>query len=204
MPKNRTLTLAKIVISVFMTTLALVGLVLGGIVVLLLMWVIGVYNQLIRGRTRVEEGWSDIEVQLNRRYDLIPNLVNTVKGYAKHEDAVFTKVTQARTAAMSATTPHDHAIAENQLSQTLKSLFAVAEAYPDLKASSNFAHLQSELVDAEDKIQASRRFYNSLVRRFNIAVQTFPTNIIAGMLGFKTFEFYDAPEVANATPQVQF
>ena len=178
--------------------------VLVAAVVLLLFWLIGTYNRLIRGRTRVEEGWSDIEVQLNRRYDLIPNLVNTVKGYAKHEDAVFTKVTEARSRAMSATTPHDHAIAENQLSQTLKSLFAVAEAYPDLKASSNFAHLQSELVDAEDKIQASRRFYNSLVRRFNIAVQTFPTNLIASMLGFKTFDFYDAPEVANAVPQVQF
>ena len=178
--------------------------VLVAAVVLLLFWLIGTYNRLIRGRTRVEEGWSDIEVQLNRRYDLIPNLVNTVKGYAKHEDAVFTKVTEARSRAMSATTPHDHAIAENQLSQTLKSLFAVAEAYPDLKASSNFAHLQSELVDAEDKIQASRRFYNSLVRRFNIAVQTFPTNLIASMLGFKTFDFYDAPEVANAVPQVSF
>jgi LemA protein len=178
--------------------------VLLGLVVVLLFWVIGAYNMLIRGRTRVEEGWSDIEVQLNRRYDLIPNLVNTVKGYAKHEEGVFTKVTEARTAAMSAATPHDHAIAENQLSQTLKSLFAVAEAYPDLKASSNFAHLQSELVDAEDKIQASRRFYNGLVRKFNIAVQTFPTNLIAGFLGFKKFDFYDAPEVANAVPNVQF
>jgi LemA protein len=182
----------------------IIALVLLGVAVLLLFWVIGAYNMLIRGRTRVEEGWSDIEVQLNRRYDLIPNLINTVKGYAKHEEGVFTKVTEARTAAMSAATPHDHAIAENQLSQTLKSLFAVAEAYPDLKASSNFAHLQSELVDAEDKIQASRRFYNSLVRKFNIAVQTFPTNIIAGFLGFKKFDFYDAPEVANAVPNVQF
>jgi len=182
----------------------IIGLVLAGIAVLILIWVIGVYNMLIRGRTRVEEGWSDIEVQLNRRYDLIPNLVNTVKGYAKHEEGVFTKVTEARTAAMSANTPHDHALAENQLSQTLKSLFAVAEAYPDLKASSNFAHLQTELVDAEDKIQASRRFYNGLVRRFNTAVQTFPTNMIAGVIGFKTFDFYDAPEAANATPQVQF
>lgn len=178
--------------------------VLIGVVVLLAAWVVSVYNGLIRGRTRVEEGWSDIEVQLNRRYDLIPNLVNTVKGYAKHEDDVFTKVTQARSAAMSAATPHDHAVAENQLSQTLKSLFAVAESYPDLKASSNFAHLQSELVDTEDKIQAARRFYNSLVRRFNIAVQTFPTNIAANMLGFKKFDFYDAPEIANANPQVQF
>ncbi len=187
-----------------MATLTLIGLVLAGLAVLIMVWVIGVYNMLIRGRTRVEEGWSDIEVQLNRRYDLIPNLVNTVKGYAQHEEGVFTKVTEARTTAMSAATPHDHAVAENQLSQTLKSLFAVAEAYPDLKASSNFAHLQSELVDAEDKIQASRRFYNSLVRRFNTAVQTFPTNIIAPLLSFKTFDFYDAPEVANAVPTVNF
>ncbi len=171
---------------------------------MVIFWFIGTYNKLIRGRTRVEEGWSDIEVQLNRRYDLIPNLVNTVKGYAKHEDAVFSKVTEARSKAMSAATPHDHAIAENELSQTLKSLFAVAEAYPDLKASQNFVHLQSELVDTEDKIQASRRFYNSLVRHFNIAVQTFPTNLIAQMLGFKKFDFYDAPEVANAVPQVSF
>ncbi len=182
----------------------IIGIVFASLLALGLIWVIGVYNMLIRGRTRVEEGWSDIEVQLNRRYDLIPNLINTVKGYAQHEEGVFTQVTQARTAAMSAATPHDHALAENQLSQTLKSLFAVAEAYPDLKASSNFAHLQSELVDAEDKIQASRRFYNSLVRRFNIAVQTFPTNLLASPLGFTKFDFYDAPEVADAVPQVTF
>lgn len=187
-----------------MATLSLIGIVLAGIAICLVVWAIGVYNMLIKGRTRVEEGLSDIEVQLNRRYDLIPNLVNTVKGYAKHEEGVFTKVTEARTAAMSATTPHDHALAENQLSQTLKSLFAVAEAYPDLKASSNFAHLQSELVDAEDKIQAARRFYNGLVRKFNIAVQTFPSNIAANLLGFKKFDFYDAPEAADAVPQVSF
>ncbi len=175
-----------------------------GVVVLLGGWAIGVYNMLIRGRNRVQEGWSDIEVQLNRRYDLIPNLVNTVKGYAKHEEGVFTQVTEARAKAMSAGTPEEHAVAENQLSQTLKSLFAVAEAYPDLKASQNFHHLQTELVDAEDKIQASRRFYNTLVRKFNTAVQTFPTNLIAGMIGFKKYDFYDAPEVANAVPKVDF
>ncbi|MFZ2681545.1 MAG: LemA family protein [Patescibacteria group bacterium] len=182
----------------------IIALVIIGVVVLGVVWLVVMYNGLISGRTRVQEGLSDIEVQLNRRYDLIPNLVNTVKGYAKHEDDVFTKVTQARTAAMSASTPHDHAVAENQLSQTLKSLFAVAEAYPDLKASNNFAHLQTELVDTEDKIQAARRFYNSQVRDFNTSVQTFPTNLIANTLGFKVFEFYDAPEAANATPQVQF
>ncbi len=182
----------------------IIGIILIGGAGLLLFWGIGVYNMLIRGRNRVEEGWSDIEVQLKRRYDLIPNLVNTVKGYAQHEDQVFSKVTEARSRAMSATTPAEHAVAENMLSQTLKSLFAVAEAYPDLKASGNFHHLQGELVDAEDKIQASRRFYNGLVRRFNTRVQVFPTNLIAGLLGFKTYEFYDAEEAANATPQVQF
>lgn len=181
-----------------------IGFVLIGLIALTAVWLVWVYNSLISSRTRVEEGWSDIEVQLNRRYDLIPNLVNTVKGYAKHEEGVFTKVTEARTAAMSAATPHDHAIAENQLSQTLKSLFAVAEAYPDLKASTNFAHLQTELVDTEDKIQASRRFYNSQVRDFNIKVQTFPTNFLVNIFGFKKFDFYDAPEVANAVPNVQF
>ena len=184
------------------TTIVLIIIV--GVIVLLGGWLIGVYNMLIRGRNRVEEGWSDIEVQLNRRYDLIPNLVNTVKGYAKHEEGVFTKVTEARTRAMSAATPQEHAVAENMLSQTLKSLFAVAEAYPDLKASQNFHHLQSELVDAEDKIQAARRFYNGLVRKFNTHVQQFPTNLVAGLLGFKKYDFYDAPEVANAVPQVSF
>jgi LemA protein len=183
------------------TTILIVLLVVIGVG---LAWVIGVYNMLVRGRNRVDEGWSDIEVQLNRRYDLIPNLVNTVKGYAKHEEGVFTKVTEARTKAMSAATPAEHAAAENQLSQTLKSLFAVAEAYPDLKASQNFHHLQTELVDAEDKIQAARRFYNSLVRHFNTAVQTFPTNLIASSLGFKKYDFYDAPDAADHVPQVEF
>lgn len=171
---------------------------------LLIFWLIGMYNTLIRGRNRVEEGWSDIEVQLKRRYDLIPNLVNTVKGYAKHEEGVFTQVTEARSQAMSATTPAEHAAAENMLSQSLKSLFAVAESYPDLKASGNFHHLQTELVDAEDKIQASRRFYNGLVRRFNIKVQSFPANMVAGFLGFKKYDFYDAEDAVNETPQVAF
>ncbi|MCR4312339.1 MAG: LemA family protein [Candidatus Uhrbacteria bacterium] len=175
-----------------------------GVVLVGGLWLVIVFNSLITSRNRVDESWSDIEVQLKRRYDLIPNLVNTVKGYAKHESSVFENVTKARTAAMSAGTAAEHAQAENMLSQTLKSLFAVAESYPDLKASGNFAHLQSELVDAEDKIQAARRFYNSQVRDFNTKLQVFPTNMVGNMLGFTKREFYDAPEVANATPNVQF
>lgn len=167
-------------------------------------WLIAVYNGLITLKTRVEESLGDIEVQLKRRYDLIPNLVNTVKGYAQHEDAVFTKVTEARSNAMQASTPAQHAQAENMLTDTLKSLFAVAESYPDLKASDNFRQLQTELVDTEDKIQASRRFYNGQVRDFNIKIAVFPNNMIAGALSFKKYEFYDAPEEANAVPEVKF
>lgn len=164
------------------------------IVAAIVLWLIGVYNSLIRKRLRVDEAWSDIEVQLKRRYDLIPNLINTVKGYAKHEDSVFSKVTQARGAAIAAQTPHDKLAAENMLSQTLKSLFAVAEAYPDLKANQNFLKLQTDLTDTEDKIQASRRFYNGNVRDFNTALQVFPTNLIAGMFGFSGREFFDIDE----------
>ena len=168
------------------------------------LWLILTYNGLITSRNRVDESWSDIEVQMKRRYDLIPNIINTVKGYAKHEDSVFTKVTEARATAMGARTMKDHAQAENMLSETLKSLFAVSEAYPQLQASTNFLQLQHELTDAEDKIMASRRFYNANVRDFNTKVQVFPTNVIAGMLGFVKREFFDAPDVALETPQVQF
>lgn len=178
--------------------------ILVGIVVVLGTWLILTYNGLITLRNRVEEAWSDIEVQLKRRYDLIPNLVNTVKGYAKHEEGVFTKVTEARSRAMQAGTPAEHAQAENMLSQSLKSLFAVAESYPDLKASENFHHLQTELVDAEDKIQAARRFYNGQTRDFNTKLQIFPTNLIGNALGFKKYDFYDAPDSANETPVVSF
>ncbi|MBI4592327.1 LemA family protein [Candidatus Uhrbacteria bacterium] len=170
----------------------------------ILLWLILTYNGLITSRNRVDESWSDIEVQLKRRYDLIPNIVNTVKGYAKHEDSVFTKVTEARTAAMGAKTMQEHAKAENMLSETLKSLFAVSEAYPALQASTNFLQLQHELTDAEDKIMASRRFYNANVRDFNTKLQIFPTNLIAGMFGFVTREFFDAPDVALEAPHVAF
>jgi len=175
-----------------------------GLVVLIVLWLIVVFNGLIRLRNRVDEAWSDIEVQLKRRYDLIPNLVNTVKGYAKHEKDVFEKVTEARAGAMQAKTPAEHAKAENFLSETLKSLFAVSENYPDLKASDNFLHLQKELVDAEDKIQAARRFYNGNVRDFNTKTQVFPNNMVAGMLGFKDYQFFDAPESETVRPDVSF
>ena len=174
------------------------------VVVVIAFWLILTYNGLIRIRNRVKEAWSDIEVQLKRRYDLIPNLVNTIKGYTKHEEGVFTKVTEARAAAMSAKTPGEHAKSENMLTETLKSLFAVTENYPELKASKNFLQLQNELTDTENKIQASRRFYNGNVRDFNTKVQVFPTNIIANMLGFKQAEFFDAPDEVNETPNVKF
>ncbi len=167
-------------------------------------WLILTYNGLIRLKNRVEEAWSDIEVQLKRRYDLIPNIVNTVKGYAKHEEGVFTKVTEARTAAMGATTMEGHAKAENMLTGALKSLFAVAENYPELKAGQNFLHLQQELTDAEDKIQAARRFYNANVRDFNTKLEMFPTNLIGGMFGFKSWDFFDAPDEEKVRPDVQF
>jgi|SRR3989344_1493673 len=162
-----------------------------GVIVL---WLIFTYNGLITSRNRVDEAWSDIEVQLKRRYDLIPNLVNTVKGYASHESGVFEKVTQARTAAMNAGGMPDKLQRENLLSGALKSLFAVAEAYPDLKANQNFMQLQSDLTDTENKIQAARRFYNGNVRDFNTKLQVFPTNMIAGMLNFKSREFFDIDE----------
>lgn len=176
-----------------------------GVPLVIVGWLVLTYNKLITLRQRAKEAWSDIEVQLKRRYDLIPNLVETVKGYAAHEAGVFEKVTQARTAAMGAQTMGEKAEAENMLSSTLKSLFAVAEAYPDLKASQNFLELQRELTDTEDKIQASRRFYNANVRDMSIAVQTFPTNMIANIFGFKAMEFFEtAGEVEKEPVKVKF
>lgn len=174
------------------------------VLVLIIIWLIAVYNDLIKGRNRVDEAWSDIDVQLKRRYDLIPNLVESVKAYAGHEKEVFQKVTEARSQAMQAKTIDEKGKAENILSGTLKSLFAVAEAYPDLKASTNFLQLQDELSDTENKIQASRRFYNGNARDFNIKVQVFPNNLVAGILGFKKYEFFQAEEGEKAAPQVKF
>lgn len=181
-----------------------IGSILIIIVVVLAIWVIAIYNGLIRLKNRVDEAWSDIDVQLKRRYDLIPNLVNTVKGYATHEKELFEKVTAARTAAMGAGTTADKAQAENMLSNTLKSLFAVAEAYPDLKANQNFLELQRELTDTEDKIQASRRFYNGNVRDFNTKIEVFPNNIFAGMLNFTKREFFEANGEEKEPVKVEF
>jgi LemA protein len=165
-----------------------------GVAVVLVLLLIFIYNSLVRAKVRVDEAWSDISVQLKRRYDLIPNLVNTVKGYAKHEKSVFEDVTEARAKALSAQTVQDTAKADNQFQTALKSLFAVAEAYPDLKANQSFQQLQEEIVDTEDKIQAARRFYNGAVRDLNTRIQTVPTNIFASMLGFKPREFFEVDD----------
>ena len=172
------------------------------IVVLLVIIFAAMYNGLVRLNVRANEAWSDITVQLKRRYDLIPNLVNTVKGYATHEKSVFEDVTAARANALSAQGPAETAKAENQFSQTLKSLFAVAEAYPDLKATQNFQELQAQLTDTEDKIQASRRFYNGVVRDFNTKRKVFPTSVFANMLGFKQDrEFFELDDSESAAVQ---
>jgi LemA protein len=173
--------------------------------VVVVLWVIALFNGLVRLKNRVSEAWSDIDVQLKRRYDLIPNLMETVKGYMKHEEGVLTKVTEARNMAMSATGTEAKGKAENALSETLKSLFAVAENYPDLKASQNFLQLQDEISDTENKIQASRRFYNGNVRDFNTKIQVFPNNMIANTLGFKAFEFFEIEnEKERENVQVKF
>lgn len=170
-----------------------------------ILWMIATYNGLIMRRRRVDEAWSDIDVQLKRRYDLIPNLVEAVKGYAKHESRVFEEVTKARTAAMGAQSIEEHSQAENMLTGALKSLFAVAEAYPDLKASQNFAKLQDELSDTENKIQAARRFYNGNIRDYNTRREQFPTNLMANAFGFKERNFFELnDEKERATPTVKF
>ncbi|HWT40857.1 MAG TPA: LemA family protein [Dongiaceae bacterium] len=176
------------------------------VVVVIFLW--ATYNSLVTLRIRVDEAWSDINVQLKRRLDLIPNLVETVKGYAKHESSVFEEVTQARAQVLGAKGVKETAAAENQFEGALKSLFAVAEAYPELKASQNFSELQAELVDTEDKIQASRRFYNSGVTNLNTRIQTFPHNLVAGMFHFTSREFFDVDEsereAASKPTEVKF
>lgn len=177
------------------------------VVVIIVLWVIVAFNGLVSKVNRTKEAWADIDVQLKRRYDLIPNLVETVKGYAAHESGTFEQVTTARAAAMSATTPAEKGAAENALSTTLKSLFAVAEAYPQLKANENFLQLQRELGDTEDKIQAARRFYNSNVQDLNTSIQSFPGNLIAGSFGFKPMDLFQlgsADEAAREPVKVQF
>ena len=184
--------------------MTIVGIIVLVVAVVLVLGIVGIYNGLITLKNRVDEAWSDIDVQLKRRHDLIPNLVSTVKGYATHERELFEKVTQARTAAMGAQTPGEKEQTENVLSGTLKSLFAVAENYPDLKANQNFLELQRELTDTEDKIQASRRFYNGNVRDFNTKIEVFPSNIIAGMLKFTKREFFAAEEGEKGAVEVKF
>jgi len=170
------------------------------VLVIVILWLVAVYNSLVTSRNRVNEAWADIEVQLKRRNDLIPNLVETVKGYATHERQLFEKVTEARTRAMGAKTIKEHAEAENFLSSTLKTLFAVAENYPTLRASENFLELQRELTDTEDKIQAARRFYNANVRDFNIKIQIFPNNLVTSLLKFTTQEFFELEEPREKEP----
>ena len=180
------------------------GLIIIIILVVVALWVVMTYNGLIRLKNRVEEAWSDIDVQLKRRYDLIPNLINTVKGYATHEKELFEKVTEARTQAMGAGSTGEKAEAENALSGTLKSLFAVAENYPELKANQNFLELQRELTDTEDKIQASRRFYNGNVRDFNTKIEVFPNNVFASILNFSKREFFEAGASEKENVKVEF
>lgn len=180
------------------------GWIILGLLVVLAFWVIATYNRLVALKNRSQEGWSDIDVQLKRRYDLIPNLVETVKGYATHEAKVFTDVTEARSKAMSAQGMADKQQAENALSQTLKSLFAVAESYPELKASVNFAKLQDELADTENKIQAARRFYNGLVRDLNTSLETFPSNLIGSMFSFAKKDFFEAEAAEKDNVKVSF
>jgi LemA protein len=185
-----------------MTTILIIILI---VLAVLVLWVILTYNRFVVFRNRTKEAWSDIDVQLKRRYDLIPNLVSTVKGYAGHEREVFEKVTEARTRAMAAKGPKEASQAENALSGTLKTLFAVAENYPELKASSNFLELQKELSDTENKIQAARRFYNGNVRDMNTKIESFPANVVASTFGFKKAEFFELEEeAAKQPPAVNF
>jgi len=172
--------------------------------IILVLYFIATYNSLIILKTRIQEALSGIDVQLKRRADLIPNLVETVKGYAKHEKEVFENVTKARSALLSASSLSEKADANNQLSGALKSLFAVAESYPELKASTNFQDLQRQLEDTEDKVAYSRQFYNSNVLDFNAKMQVFPTNIIANMFGFKSFDFFQATEEERKKVDVKF
>jgi LemA protein len=176
------------------------------IIVVVLLWLMFSYNRFITFINRAKEAWADIDVQLKRRYDLIPNLVNVVKGYTTHESGVFEKVTQARSAAMGAGNLADKATAENTLAGALKSVFAIAEAYPDLKANQNFLSLQTELSDTENKIQAARRFYNTNVRDLNTSLEVFPGNIIAGAFHFSKMEFFnlEGSDVEREPVQVKF
>jgi LemA protein len=180
------------------------GLILLGILVVIAFVLIAMYNGLVQLRVRADNAWSDIDVQLKRRHDLIPNLVETVKGYASHEKGTFENIAKFRSMAMQATSPGDKAAAENQLTGALKSLFAVAENYPELKASANFTELQSSLSQTEDTIQNARRYYNAVVRDLNTKIQSFPTNLLAGMFGFSQRQFFETAEADREPVAVKF
>jgi LemA protein len=181
-------------------------LVILAIFLVIIIFGIAIYNKLIRLRNTVKSSWSDIDVQLKKRYDLVPNLVETVRGYASHERNVLENVTKARSAAMQAANPADKAQAENFLRDTLKSLFALAEAYPDLKANANFMQLQSQIKELEDSIEYARRYYNAVVRDINIVIESFPSNIVASLFSFKQEEFFEleAPEAERKPVKVSF
>lgn len=189
-----------------MTLIAGILGILVGFIVLMILFVVIIYNKLIRLRNTVQSSWSDIDVQMKKRYDLVPNLVETVKGYAAHERAVFEKVSEARSMAMQASSPAEKAKAENMFRDTLKSLFAVAEAYPELKANANFMQLQTQLKELEDTIEYARRYYNAVVRDFNILIESFPSNVIASQFRFEKEEFFEleAPEVERKPVKVNF
>lgn len=179
--------------------------ILVGILVAAILYILAMYNSLVRERNQVKESWSDIDVQLKRRHNLIPNVVETVKGYASHEQQTFQSVTDARTRAISAQTPEEQAKAENMLSSTLKTLFAVSEQYPELKANANFLELQRELSDTEDKVQAARRHYNTTVREFNTSIESFPSNLVANMFSFQQAQYFElGDEAARSVPKVSF
>lgn len=175
-----------------------------GAIVLIGLFVVLTYNKLVKQRNRVDNAWGQVEVQLQRRYDLIPNLVETVKGYASHESATFQQVAEARSAASSAGNPAEQAQADGLLTAALRQLFAVAEDYPELRASENFTRLQGDLTDTENKVAVSRQIYNDTVLTYNTLVQQIPSSIVAGITGFSTREIYDAPDLADTAPDVSF
>jgi LemA protein len=186
-----------------MVVYLIVEILIIAVIILGLIFVI-IYNDLIKQRNRVENAWAQIEVQLKRRYDLIPNLIETVKGYAKHEKTLFENITKARAAVMSATNVNETAEASNYLSSTLKSLFAVAENYPDLKANQNFIQLQKDLMETENKIAYARQFYNDTVMKYNISIQTIPKNVVASLLGFQKKDLFEATQAEREVPKVEF
>lgn len=183
-------------------TLIIILIIIG----ILVIAAVSIYNRLVRLRNTVKSSWSDIDVQCKKRYDLVPNLVETVKGYASHERTVFEKVTEARSIGMKATTPAEMAKAENLFRDTLKSLFAVAEAYPELKANANFMQLQSQLQELENNIESARRYYNAVVRDYNILIESFPSNLMASQFGFKQEQLFqlEAPEAERRPVKVSF